>query len=312
MSFSSEVKNEIAKTERTGNDGRACLSALILMCSSLSFSSRGLTIIVTVENAAVARTIYSLVKQRYGVQIDLSVKRKMNLNKNFVYGLRILSGAMDILKDLGIYSSRGLLEKPLMKITANDSNARAYLAGAFMAGGSVNPPEKTNYHLEMTANNEKHADYLLELMARFDIHGRRIERRGHWIVYVKAAEKIADFLRVIGANEAVMNFENIRISRDFSNSLTRLNNCDVANEIKSQKAARNQIDDIEVLQKAGRLAYLDQKLRDTAEIRLANPEASLLELCDVYQKKTGSTVSKSGMKHRLVRIHEEAEKIRSS
>jgi DNA-binding protein WhiA len=312
MSFSSEVKNEIAKTERTGNDGRACLSALILMCSSLSFSSRGLTIIVTVENAAVARTIYTLVKQRYGVEMSLSVKRKMNLNKNLVYGLRILSGAMDILKDLGIYSSRGLLEKPLLKITSNDSNARAYLAGAFMAGGSVNPPEKTNYHLEITANNEKHGDYLLELMARFGIRGRKIERRGHWIVYVKAAEKIADFLRVIGANEAVMNFENIRISRDFTNSLTRLNNCDVANEVKSQKAARKQMEDIQVLQDAGRLKHLDEKLQDTARIRLENPEASLLELCSIYQQESGTSVSKSGMKHRLVRLHEEAEKIRNA
>ena len=310
MSFSSEVKNEIAKEERTGNDARACLSALILMCSSLSFSNRGLTIVVTVENAAVARTIYSLVRSRYGVDMDLSIRRRMNLNKNLVYGLRILSGAMDILKDLGIYSSRGLLEKPLMKITANDSNARAYLAGAFMAGGSVNPPEKTNYHLEITANNEKHAAYLMELMERFDIHARRIERRGHWIVYVKAAEKIADFLRVTGANEAVMNFENIRISRDFTNSLTRLNNCDVANEVKTQTAARSQLEDIQVLTDAGRLKHMDEKLQKTAQVRLENPEASLLELCEIYQQKNGSSVSKSGMKHWLVRIHEEAEKIR--
>lgn len=312
MSFSSEVKNEIAKQERTGNDARACLSALILMCSSLSFSSRGLTIIVTVENAAVARTIYSLVKQRYGVEIDLSVKRRMNLNKNLVYGLRILSGAMDILKDLGIYSSRGLLDKPLMKITANDSNARAYLAGAFMAGGSVNPPEKTNYHLEITANNEKHAGCLMELMERFDIHARRIERRGHWIVYVKAAEKIADFLRVAGANEAVLNFENIRISRDFTNSLTRLNNCDVANEVKTQTAARRQIDDIQVLQKAGRLRQMDDKLQNTARIRMENPESSLNELCEIYLQEVGTSVSKSGMKHRMVKLHEEAEKIRNA
>ena len=310
MSFSSEVKNEIAKEERTGNDARACLSPLILMCSSLSFSNRGLTIVVTVENAAVARTIYSLVRSRYGVDMDLSIRRRMNLNKNLVYGLRILSGAMDILKDLGIYSSRGLLEKPLMKITANDSNVRAYLAGAFMAGGSVNPPEKTNYHLEITANNEKHAAYLMELMERFDIHARRIERRGHWIVYVKAAEKIADFLRVTGANEAVMNFENIRISRDFTNSLTRLNNCDVANEVKTQTAARSQLEDIQVLTDAGRLKHMDEKLQKTALVRLENPEASLLELCEIYQQKNGSSVSKSGMKHRLVRIHEEAEKIR--
>ena len=96
-----------------GNDARAELSALIQMNSSLSFSSQGMTILVTVENAAVARTIYRLVKERYGGEISLFVKRKMNLKKNRVYGLRILSGAPVILTDLGLYSSRGLLERPL-------------------------------------------------------------------------------------------------------------------------------------------------------------------------------------------------------
>lgn len=312
MSFSAEVKNEISKREFAGNDGRACLSALILMCSSLSFSSQGTAISVSVENAAVARTIYGLVKERYGAEMSLSIKRRMNLNKNLVYGIRVLSGSLDILKDLGIYSSRGLLEKPLMKITASDANARAYLAGAFMAAGSVNPPQKTNYHLEITANNEVHARFLIELIARFHIEARYMSRRGHAVVYVKAAEKIADFLRVIGADQALMTFENVRISRDFTNSLTRLTNCDVANEVKSQTAARHQLEDIRVLEEHDRLRFLDAKLQSAAELRKENPDASLKELCEKCFEKTGSEVSKSGMKHRMTRIHEEAEKLRNA
>jgi DNA-binding protein WhiA len=108
-----------------------------------------MTILVTIENAAVARTIYRLAKSRYGGEISLFVKKKMNLRKNRVYGLRILSGAPVILTDLGIYSSRGLLERPLKKIVETDNNARAYLAGAFLASGSINPPEKTSYHMEI-------------------------------------------------------------------------------------------------------------------------------------------------------------------
>lgn len=310
MSFSSDVKNEAAQIELVKNEGRAELSALIQMCSSLSLSNRGMTIKVQVENAAVARTVCRLVKDRYNAEISLSVKRRMNLKKNLIYGIRIMTGAPVILTDLGLYSSRGLLEVPLHKIVSNDSQARAYLCGAFLAGGSINPPEKTNYHLEITANNDKQAELLQELLARFDIHAKTIERRGKQIVYVKAAEKIADFLRIIGANEAVLKFENIRISRDFTNSLTRLNNCDVANEVKTQNAAKNQLEDIQVLQSTYGLDRLDEKLQDVAKLRLQYPEASLNELCAAYEEMTGISVSKSGMKHRFVRLHELAEKRR--
>lgn len=310
MSFSSDVKNEAAMIELVKNEGRAELSALIQMCSSLSLSNRGMTIKVQVENAAVARTVCRLVKDRYNAEISLSVKRRMNLKKNLIYGIRIMTGAPVILTDLGLYSSRGLLEVPLHKIVSNDSQARAYLCGAFLAGGSINPPEKTNYHLEITANNDKQAELLQELLERFDIHAKTIERRGKQIVYVKAAEKIADFLRIIGANEAVLKFENIRISRDFTNSLTRLNNCDVANEVKTQNAAKNQLEDIRVLQSTYGLDRLDEKLQDVAKLRLQYPEASLNELCAAYEEMTGISVSKSGMKHRFVRLHELAEKRR--
>lgn len=310
MSFSSDVKNEAAQIELVKNEGRAELSALIQMCSSLSLSNRGMTIKVQVENAAVARTVCRLVKDRYNAEISLSVKRRMNLKKNLIYGIRIMTGAPVILTDLGLYSSRGLLEVPLHKIVSNDSQARAYLCGAFLAGGSINPPEKTNYHLEITANNDKQAELLQELLERFDIHAKTIERRGKQIVYVKAAEKIADFLRIIGANEAVLKFENIRISRDFTNSLTRLNNCDVANEVKTQNAAKNQLEDIQVLQSTYGLDRLDEKLQDVAKLRLQYPEASLNELCAAYEEMTGISVSKSGMKHRFVRLHELAEKRR--
>ncbi|MBR3311721.1 MAG: DNA-binding protein WhiA [Solobacterium sp.] len=312
MSFAGEVKQEVAMKVMEGNDARAELSALIQMTSSLSFSSRGITILVTIENAAVARTIYRIIRERYQADVELFVKKKMNLKKNRIYGLRILSKAPYILKDLGIYSSRGLLEKPLAKIVHSDNNARAYLAGAFLAAGSVNPPEKPSYHLEITAANEAHAEFLIRQLARFYIPAKTIERRGKSVVYIKAAEKIADFLRCIDASEALMKYENIRISRDFANNITRLNNMDVANEMKSQKAAVSQLEDIRILEEAGRVPYLDDKLKDVIALRKEFPESSLSELAAVYERRTGITVTKSGMKHRFVRIHELAVKGRKN
>lgn len=312
MSFASEVKQEVAQKVMSGNDGRAELSALVQMCSSLSLSSRGMTLLITVENAAVARRIFSLIKERYDTDIEMFVKRKMNLKKNRIYGMRILSSAAEILKDLGIYSSRGLLERPLARIVQTDNNARAYLAGAFLASGSINPPEKTQYHLEIVTNSEEHAGFLIRLLERFDIHARSIARRSRFVVYVKAAEKISDFLRLIEADQALMKFENIRISRDFTNSITRLNNMDVANEMKTQAAAARQLEDIRILEEAERIDKLDDRLKDVIALRREFPESSLNELADIYERRTGTPVSKSGMKHRFVRIHEMAEKISGS
>lgn len=309
MSFASEVKQEVAQKVMSGSDARAELSALVQMCSSLSLSSRGMTLLITVENAAVARRVFSLLKERYDAQIEMFVKRKMNLKKNRIYGLRILSGVTDILKDLGIYSSRGLLDKPLARIVQTDNNARAYLAGAFLASGSINPPEKTQYHLEIVTNSQEHADFLIRLLERFDIKARSIPRRSKFVVYVKAAEKIGDFLRLIEADQALMKFENIRISRDFTNSITRLNNMDVANEMKTQAAAARQLEDIRILEEAGRVEKLDEKLQDVIALRKEFPDSSLNELAEIYEHRTGTAVSKSGMKHRFVRIHEMAEKI---
>lgn len=310
MSFTTDVKTEVAAREMRGSDGRAELSALIQMTSSLSLTSEGMTILVSVENAAVARRIAKLVKDRYGSDINLFVKKKMNLRKNRVYGMRILYGAPAILADLGIYSARGLLSKPLAKITSGENNARAYLAGAFLAGGSVNPPEKSDYHLEITAANEEHGTFLVGLLDRFRIPARTIERRGKTIVYVKQAEKIADFLRCIEADDCLMQFENVRISRDLSNSITRLNNIDIANEVKTQNAARGQLEDIALLEEKRQMSRLDDKLRTVVELRKSHPDSSLNELCRVYEEKTGHEISKSGMKHRFVKIHEMAEALR--
>ena len=310
MSFASDVKNEVASKVMSGNDARAELSALIQMCSSLSLSStRGLTLLVTVENAAVARRIYTLVRERYETDIELYVKKKMNLRKNRIYGMRILGGASEILKDLGIYSSRGLREAPLAKIVQTDNSARAYLAGAFLASGSVNSPDTTSYHLEITVNNPEHAEFLISLLERFGISGKLTARRQKYIVYVKAAEKIADFLRIIEADQALLTFENVRISRDFVNSFTRLNNMDVANEMKTQAAAGGQMADIQILEEADRIDRLDARLRDVIELRKEFPEASLQELADIYEKRSGVKVSKSGIKHRFVKIHELAEQV---
>ena len=147
-------------------------------------------------------------------------------------------------------------------------------------------------------------------MARFDIPARKITRRSKEVVYLKASDRISDFLRVCGADRCLLEFENERISRDFMNNMQRLNNVDVANEVKSIHASNKQIADIEILQKYDRLKSLDAKVQEAAQLRLKNPDATLNELADIYNRESGAAVTKSGMKHRFVKIHDLAEELR--
>ncbi len=309
MSFTKDIKQEVSHKELTTDEAKAELSALIQLTSSISISNRGLAMVSVTENAAVSRTIYKLCKELYEVEIIPSVKRRMNLKKNLIYMLRLEGNVREILTDLGLYSTRGILEKPLHKIVSKESTAKAYLTGAFMAEGSINSPQTTNYHLEIKAASEEHAKFLVELLDEFMIPAKVMDRRNHYIVYVKSAEKIADFLRCIEATDSLLAFEDARISRDFTSNMTRLNNVDVANVVKSMEAAKNQLEDIQILEEYGLTKHLDEKLLDVIELRKENPEASLNELCEEYKIKKGITVSKSGLKHRFVKIHELREKV---
>ena len=311
MSFTQDVKLETSLLKAEGDEARAELSALIQLTSSLSITHEGMTLLVQTENAPVSRCVYRLLRERFAdVRIEPMVRRKMYLHKNLVYILRVYGPVTDILKDLGIYSARGLLDRPLKTIVAKDSCARCYLRGAFMADGSVNSPSTSSYHLEIKAANPAHAAFLMELLERFYIPSKQIERRGHSIVYVKAAEKIGDFLRVIGADQQLMAFENERISRDMSNNIQRLNNVDVANEVKSMQAAGRQLEDIQLVEEHMDMRSMDPRLKEVMELRRENPEATLNELAERYRQISGVSVSKSGLKHRFVKIHELAEKIR--
>ena len=310
MSFAFEIKQEVSQKIMKGNDARAELAALVMLSSSISVSAIGMTLVFTTENGAVARRIFSLVKDSYTENIETFVKKKMNLKKNQIYGVRVLDNVPHLLKEVGVYSKRGLREVPLAKIVQTDNNARAYLAGAFLASGSVNSPENSNYHLEIATNTIEHGEFIMDLLGRFNIPAKTIKRRNNYIVYVKSAEKIADFLRIIEADQGLLDYEDIRIARDFANQFTRLNNMELANDAKTVDASIKQRADIKKIRKAKAFDDLDEKLKDVALLREEFPESSLNELAEEYRRRTGITVSKSGMKHRFNRIHEIALKLK--
>ena len=310
MSFTTDVKSEIAANELHECCMRAELSAVLQMCSTINFTSTGMHLTAKTENPTTAKRIYKLVKERYDVNTRLSVIKKMKLKKNNIYVIRIENKAMEILKDLEILTDDGLQVHPSYKMLRKDCCARAYLAGAFLAGGSVNSPNKANYHLEISTNDEELAKFLQKLMLRFDLPAKYIKRRNQDVVYLKACDKIGDFRRCIGASDAVFTFEDSRISRDFINSLTRLDNCELANEMKIMAAGKKQLEDIQWIENYRGLESLPEKLLHVALARKNMPEASLNDLCKYCQETYGEAISKSGLKHRFTKLKELADQYR--
>ena len=306
MSFTTEIKKEISKNELKDHCLRAELSALIQLTSSIQISNGSLDLLIRTESPITAGRIKVLLKERYqDLDHELVVMQKTNLRKNNIYLLTVRKRANEILSDLGLYNTKGLLlEHPLYHIIQKDCCARAYLAGAFLAFGSCNDPSKSDYHLEISFMSINHAQFTIKLLSRFMIEAKFTKRRNKFVVYVKKADDISDFLRCVGASESLMKFEDARIQRDFTNSIVRLNNCEIANEMKSLKASAEQINDMEKIIKSPRYEVLDEKLKKVIELRLTDRDLSLSELCVRYEERYGEKISKSGLKHRLVKIHE--------
>ncbi|WP_449537578.1 DNA-binding protein WhiA [Ferdinandcohnia sp. Marseille-Q9671] len=308
MSFASETKKELTNLEIKDCCAKAELSALIRMNGALSFSNQKIVVDIQTENAAIARRIYTLLKKCYNVSVELLVRKKMRLKKNNVYIVRLTEDARDILEDLKIFEGVSLRREISSDLVAKKCCKRSYLRGAFLAGGSVNNPETSSYHLEIFSLYKEHNDSLCELMNVFDLNAKSLERKKGHITYLKEAEKITEFLNVIGAHQALLRFEDVRIVRDMRNSVNRLVNCETANLNKTIGASIRQVENIRYIDETVGLGILPDKLREIAELRVAYQDVTLKELGEMV---TTGQISKSGINHRLRKIDEIADKLRA-
>ncbi|NLI14416.1 DNA-binding protein WhiA [Pelotomaculum propionicicum] len=310
MSFSAVTKSELARVVGQRSCCRlAELAALVKMDGSIQLSGgRQLSLNIITENAAVARKIFSLVKNLFGLQTEVLVQRKNRLKKNNVYLVRFppQQGMSEILQRLGMLDGTGRLKEiPPSAMLRRDCCRRSYLRGVFLGGGSVNSPEGT-YHLEIVTGSEKFAEVVTRLMNRFSLDARTSRRKNCSVIYLKESEHIISFLNIIGAHSALLNFENARIYKGMRNRVNRLVNCETANLNKTVNAAVRQIENIELIRDTLGLDNMPDSLKETAEVRLKYPDACLKELGSLMQPPVG----KSCVNHRLRRIEELAEKIR--
>ena len=275
--------------------------ALIRMNGAISLSNHHFILNIQTENPAIARRIYRLLKQFYDVASELIVRRKMKLNKNNLYIVRLKTGTDMVLEDLGILKDFQIVEVAPTEVLTDDGAVRSYLRGAFLAGGSVNNPETSRYHLEIYSLYEEHNRMISEMMNKYGLNSRTTDRRGGFITYIKEAEKIADFLSLIGATTGMLKFEDVRIMRDMRNSVNRLVNCENANMDKVANASSQQIENIMLIDSTVGLKQLPIKLQEVAIARLEHREVSLKELGTLVP---GGPISKSGINHRLRKINQ--------
>ena len=297
MSFTAEVKNEVSKLELNKTDSLSELSGIMHEFKDLK---------VTTENASVARRIFKIVKDIYKVNAVITVRKGYNYHKNYIYILEIKQKKDIIINDLSLNSP--VLDNYLVD---DEYLLRAYLRGLFLICGSINDPKKSRYHLEFVVNDLDYANFISDKLNYFNLNSKVIKRDLKYMVYIKEAEKIGDFLRIINATSAVLYYEDIRIYRDHKNMTNRLNNCEQANVDKIIQTAFNQVKDInKIKNEFGNLDILDDKTRIIAEYRLKYPEASLQELSEIIGVETESKLSKSGVYHRMKKITEIAERIK--
>ena len=305
MSFTSNVKNEISKKELNEANQIEQISELSAIVSN---SSQILdTIKISTENASVARRIYNLEKNIYKMIPKITVRKGYNYNKSYIYIIELKYDISLFLNTVGLNKNN----IPEEYIIDDDNLTRSYLRGLFLSCGSINDPKKSRYHLEFIVQTKEYAEFISNILNQYLLNSKYLKRDNRYMVYIKEAEKIGDFLRIINANQAVLYYEDIRIYRDHKNMTNRLNNCEQANVDKIIETATNQINEINLIKEKQLFDLLSEKDKIAADYRIKYPESSLLELSKIISLETGSNVSKSCLNHRFRKIKEFANKLKS-
>ena len=300
MSFTATIKDEVSKLEISNAEKISELSGIL---STFQIKNK---ITINTENNSVARRVYTLFKQIYNIHPKITVRRGYNYNKKLIYIISVSEKTDYILKDLGL--KQNIIED---FIISDDELTRAFLRGVFISSGSINDPKTSRYHLEFNITNENLAKIINNLLNKYHLNSKILHRNNSYMVYIKEAEKIGDFLRMIGSYNGVLYFEDIRIYRDHKNMTNRLNNCEQANIEKTIETANNQVKDIELIKEKCGLELLSEKERTAAEYRLKYNEASLTELAEIITLETSEKITKSGLYHRFKKIKEFARKLRT-
>ena len=329
MSFSAKVKEEIG---RHNNHSRHCqiaeLLALVLATGEVELADGQAKLILRPETDLVGDKICQLIEELFNSTIAVNRHSKYieivdaQMTDQLLQTIK-LSDYVDYLEEdwldeeelleieedyITYVSSRGVSLQNCQfpkQVIQKDCCKKAFIRGLFLATGSVNDPKKA-YHFEIVVRNKDMAETIQQVVNSFSMDAKVVKRKKYYVVYLKEGSMIVDILNVMEAHISLMDMENVRILKDMRNDINRRVNCETANIKKTVNAARRQIEDIEYIEKTKGLKYLNDSLRELAELRLEEPDANLSELGQMLNPP----VSKSGVNHRLRKISSIANALR--
>ena len=306
MSFTMNIKKEIGSLNYSLLENIAELSGFIR--SSYKYDLDKIELVT--ENDIVANRVASLTKEVYGIDVKIEEKKLGNFNNKKIFVVTIDNKVKLILKDLSLIDENdNFIESPKEYLTGSLEEEKAYIRGSFLAKGSISDPNN-QYHLELLYENKYEAVFIQRLLNEFDLNCKIIIRDTKYMVYIKEAEKISDFLKLLGAVKSVLYYEEIRITKEQKNITNRLNNCEQANMDKIIMTADTQIKQIEYIDRIIGLDMLDEKLQETCSYRVKYPEASLGELSKIISIETNKNATKSGLNHRFRKLKEIYERLK--
>lgn len=304
ISFSRLVKEELVNTPYSDERLRSLLSAFTRINGSLHIIDKKNILLLKTENVKIAKFIYQAFSTLYGIAPSLAYLKKLNFKKKIIYQIFIEGEINDILSDLEIDFLEGKIAR---NIVYNDELISAYLIGAFLSSGSVNSPYSKSYHLEISLNEENYAKWFQKLFLKY--HGGSFEvkttiRRDKYVIYLKKADQIVDFLILLGATEAALKFEEIRLDRDFASIGNRLENLDKANLNKTLKSSLELIRDINLIESKGE--FLSPRMQLFIKLRKEYEDASFQELADKMSDILKVKITRSNINHLARQIRQKA------
>jgi DNA-binding protein WhiA len=293
MSFASEVKKEITSIESDQIMMKNELAGILKVNSELIISKNTFKIKFATKNPSTARRLISLLKKVYMVETELEIVNSKGFDHKKTYHILVDKYSSMIIEDLMLLPS----EDPYFILNEDAQAKQAFIRGAFLSKGSINDPKKTSYHLEILTRSLEDAEVIRNILNEFDINSKIMPKRNGYLVYLKEAEMIRDFLALIGANSGVFYYEDSRIRRDLNNSINRVMNCDIANTNKSMQACDEQLRNISIIEDSNYIDKVSPRIRDVINLRKNYPESSLNELSEYAEDFLGRELSKSGLNH---------------
>lgn len=309
MSFSASVKNELARVFPARRCCRlAELSAIVHSIGTLHILGDELfSLEAHIENAATARKTYRLLTELFDLDVQVTVRRSILHRANdYLIDVPEQGALTQALNELGILDDHLAINRGLpLRLVGKECCAVCYLRGAFLGVGFASNP-KGGYHFELASDNADFVDSLKRLVERFGLHPRMVERSRNRAVYLKGADEILSVLALVGAYNALLEWEDARIVKEVRAQVNRLVNFDTANLKKTAAAAVKQLEDIELIDLEVGLDKLPAGLRDIAKLRLENPSANLRELGELLDPP----LNKTAVYHRVRRLAKLAEGLR--